>query len=345
MTLKIRRIIYMLFILAFFIITPIVIFYAAGYKINLKGAKIQKTGTFILDTKPDGAKIYIDSKPQQTFLKKYFANEKSFIKTPAKIKNLLPGEYNLKMELDGYFAWEKKLKIKEGQSTYAENIYLFKKNLPALIEENEKNEILKQLIDDNLATSTFEKDKKIYEIEKSINLTNLKITDSTSKKLIKSIELPGSNYEFINRDHKFLNIFDKNHDILYLIDPFSSVYSPLRETINNIKLSYWVDDEKLLYANDFEIWIFDLKNNKKILLTRISEPIEKIIWHPGDNYVIYNAGNSIKIIELDEREKRNIIELIKLNKISSLYLNKKGDTLYFNAIINKQEGFYKLEIN
>lgn len=106
----------------------------------------------------------------------------------------------------------------------------------------------------------------------------------------------------------------------------------------------WINDNKLLYSNDFEIWLYDLNNHKKTILTRISEPITGIIWHPSNNYVIYSTDKSINIIELDEREKRNITELICLDKISSLNLSQKGDILYFMAKIGNQEGLYKLAI-
>ena len=133
MSLFTRRILYIFFIILFLIITPMVIFYAAGYKFNLTGIRFQRTGTFIFDTEPKGAKIFINGQPQQTFLKKYYSQEESFITTPAKIKNFLPGEYNIKFEFDNYWTWEKKLTIYPSTSTYAEDVYLFKKNLPMLL--------------------------------------------------------------------------------------------------------------------------------------------------------------------------------------------------------------------
>ena len=92
MTLKQRRVLYTLFILAFLIITPAIILYASGYKIG-NGLKLQKTGIFIIDSKPRGAKIYLNDKLEQDQIKKWLLDKNSFVVTPAKIKNLLPGEY------------------------------------------------------------------------------------------------------------------------------------------------------------------------------------------------------------------------------------------------------------
>ena len=87
-----------------------------------------------------------------------------------------------------------------------------------------------------------------------------------------------------------------------------------------------------------------LKNNKKELITRISNPITEVLWHPSDNYIIYLADNTINIIELDKREKRNIAKIIKLDNLSQILSNEKGDILYFNGSIGNQEGIYKLSI-
>ena len=86
------------------------------------------------------------------------------------------------------------------------------------------------------------------------------------------------------------------------------------------------------------------KNGKKILLTRISEPLSEVIWHPNNNNIIYVTKKSVNVIELDDREKYNITKLIELEKIERPILNKKGDILYFSAKIGNQEGIYKLYI-
>ena len=475
MTFRARRTLFIIFIIAFLVITPLVSLYAAGYKIKLSwpfrfSELLQKTGMLVLDTEPNNAKIYINDKPRRLFFKRYYNKEEAFIKTPAKIKNLLPGEYTVKLELDGYWSWEKKLVIKPGQSTYAEDIYLFKKNLPAqiisLVAEEEFSQIpikiinqspnknsffvaneekmmildpngdigneipsvskgirltsnssaiwspnnQKVLVDKNIINSNnneiinldkligantnnikWHKDddnKLYYQLPYSINEFSLNTktdniilngekyldylinnnyiffiaeTDKTvklrtatlkNKEIIQEIELPLSpDYKILNQnseevkraDQDLLNLYDAKHKILYLINPLS-VINPVKEIINNVKYISWVDNKTLLYANDSEIWLYDLETSAKTILTRISQPISNILWHPSDNYIIYSTDKAINIIELDEREKRNMTELIKLDGVYSLHLNNKGDVLYFGAKIGNQEGIYKLEI-
>ncbi|MFH1822463.1 MAG: hypothetical protein ABH830_02065 [Patescibacteria group bacterium] len=462
MSIRFRRLLFIIFIFAFLIIASFATLYAAGYKINFSWPlnlkqTFQKTGMFIFNSEPKGAIIKLNDKTQQLFLKKYYSKDNSYIKTPAKIKNLLPGEYNVKLELAGFWPWQKKLTISPGQSTFAEDIYLFKKDIPMQIMDSKLKKIIPSpnneylsLIDEekvlllNLANETLitlpeiattaiafsdinevswsaDSEKLIISTNNQFfyynlinnelvnlnnlttsNIFNLKWSDDSEKiyfqennsleyltlknnkpqilieeeniidyliksnylfylsqfnksiklkvyslktnELIKEIDIPFSdNYKLINPKHKLINLYDEKYKLLYLIDPLSSI-NPLIEIITDIKITYWLDDKRLLYANDFEIWILNLNYNSKTLLTRISEKIENIFWHPSNNYVIYSTEKAINIIELDEREKRNINELIKLDFISSPYLSLKGNTLYFYAKIGNQEGLYKLAI-
>ena len=187
----------------------------------------------------------------------------------------------------------------------------------------------------------FIKDGNIYVLNKINDSTRLNIYNQ--KNLTASIELLDSNdYSFINIDNNYLNLLNKNLHKIYLINPRSNFQ--IEEIIDANRIS-WINEELYIAANDFEIWLNNLKTKERILLTRISSPINEAIWHPSNNYVIFSTDNYISTIELDDREKRNVTELIKLEQINSMTYNKKGNALYFKTKINNQEGLYKLVIN
>ncbi|MDD4271933.1 MAG: PEGA domain-containing protein [Patescibacteria group bacterium] len=438
MTLKVRRILSFIFIVLFLSITPLIMLYAAGYRLGKNGFSVQRTGMFIIDSKPEGAKIFIDNKPQETWASSIL-NKKNYITTPAKIKNLLPGEYDLRLELDGYWSWQKKLTVNPGASTFAENIYLFKNDLPIQImpsdiestklpddnnqaiilssdlitflnlsEESRKtvkrnglagkniswsedqNKIIidnylydltdlnsavdlkkitpnsfnykwvgnnlyyqdknsvyrleaanlpKKIIGNKIFNDYLIKNNYLYLIAKSGSAVNLETIDAATGQSLKNINLPAAlNYSFINTEQNLLNLYDGGHKILYLIDPLSA-YQPLVEIINNVKTTFWTDSDNLLYANDFEIWLYNLPNKNRTLITRISETIGNAILHPSKDYIIYSTKQTINAIELDEREKRNITELIKFDSINSFGLTE--DIIYFSGKIGNSEGLYK----
>lgn len=443
MTLATRRVLSVIFILIFITVTPAIMLYAAGYRLGRNGFSVQRTGMFIIDSEPQGAKILIDGAPQENWYSAIF-HKNNFLTTPAKINNLLPGDYNLKLELDGYWSWQKKLAVSPGASTFAENIDLFRNNLPVQIsaadpktinltesnnqavifspdklsfislnDDTEKSAALTGRAGKNIAWSAghdkaviggwlydlkqldsktdlkkmapnssdykwsgdalYGRDKNsIYRLDPSANsaekifagaafgdylakngylylisranqTARLNIVSASSGQTIKEIGLPDADYAFINPEQSLLNLYDGGHGILYLIDPLSA-YQPIVDIINGVKTADWANADSLLYANDFEIWLYDLSAKNKTLITRISDVITGALLHPSKNYVIYSTGRSINAIELDQREKRNSTELVKFDAINSMALNPAADTIYFSGGIGNAKGLYKFLI-
>ena len=451
MTLNQRRVLYIIFILAFIVITPLISLYAAGYKLG-SGLTLEKTGTLIVDSKPHGAKIYINGQLQQNFFTRFFNQSASNQTTPAKIKNILPGDYTIRIELEGYQSWEKKLTITSGESTYAEDINLFKTGIPIIIENGsrkiigyspdkkflaslEGNEAVlldleKETVQTaRLSTSTVEdvasstqvawspdksrllwgsvifdkndwpdirplqaelgegtsryswdntdnnlvyflRSDTLYRynlntkvIEAVLSATGIGdyrigsgavyYTSESDRKtmlsvwqngtITENIDLPLSDYRFLDSGGQVLNLYDDTYRILYLIDPGNPI-KPIRDSINNITVLQWLDSSRLLYANDFEVWLYDFSSFNRTLLTRISEPITDIMWHPSKNYAIFTTATNIFTLELDNRDKYNITKLASLDNISNPILSEDGTKLYFYAQIGRQTGVYKLVI-
>ena len=112
-------------------------------------------------------------------------------------------------------------------------------------------------------------------------------------------------------------IFLQEGETLYLFNPDSKLFEKFFEKINRLKIS--PDNKKLLFFSDSEIWVLFLKEKltrpskkagEKILLVRLSEKIESAFWLNSD-YLIFNAGDKIKIAEIDERDKLNIVDLVE----------------------------------
>lgn len=135
----IRRIIFWSFVLIFCVTTVILSLQAEGYRLNLKypfslNHVLQKTGMLIVESSPKGAKISLDEKA----IKKIAIHslKKVTAVTPAKINNLLPGKYNLTLEMEGYWPIQKNIEIKSGQTTVINDVNLFRKDLPWLLQSS-----------------------------------------------------------------------------------------------------------------------------------------------------------------------------------------------------------------
>jgi hypothetical protein len=443
----------MSFISIFLILTPLLIFYSLGYSLQ-SGFKIEKSGILVINTEPKGAKISIEDEAVQKFWSKVLNKKGDFVQTPSKLKNLKPGDYNISIDLPGYWPWTKKLTINSGQTTFAEDIYLFKNDKPALIkkvstelgnfssdkqyflsidsnqsqiinlenqeikstrlenteinnlnstkniywssngrkvmsdtniftlndwnnpiyiksligekfsnfswDESSDNAILysfkdklfsfnlengnnKEILDTDNIDTFLAKDNKIYLVEQKGSISNLLIFDRNSKKSTIKLELPFSNYNFINTGHNLINLLDTNHQILYLIDSNSNI-KPLREIIYGSEKMQWITNNKLLYTTGFEIWLFDLSSLEKKLLTRISEHINNIEWHPSNNYILFSTATSINILELDNREKHSITKIANFENIDQMLLDQKGEIVYFTSKQEDANRLYKIFI-
>jgi hypothetical protein len=118
---KTRTILFSIFVFLFFLISPSVILYSKGYRLDLENKKIVRTGGLFLKTFPKKTEIYLDGK---------FKKGTSLIFGTVLIENLLPKRYKVEVKKEGYFPWKKSLEIKEGQVTEVKDLILFPKNLP-----------------------------------------------------------------------------------------------------------------------------------------------------------------------------------------------------------------------
>lgn len=396
---KLRDAMFFFFVLLFIVATFLLSLYAAGYRLDfaraLKGRVLQKTGTLILASTPKGADIYLDGKQAKSSGSIIFGD---YATTPAKVKNLLPKEYLVEIKLDGYWPWEKKMMIYGGQSTYAENIVLFKRCIPTEAEklmadsclinlsgDLENEEILKNLeskigksekiktennflffFKKNGQISSYNQkneeisiilDEKINQeeyldylpIEESLFVTakndsrielrnyNLKTNTINTK-----INLPSSwKYQLSSNQNNVIAAYNPDGQNLFLFD--SKTLSPRGTAINSVRYWNWLEDEKLLIAGDFEITHYDLKNNSRWLVTRISEKITGLAWSKKKKYLIYTTETSINSIDLYEGSGR-ITKLLEGNKISQPRLDEKAKTLYFQAETNGIMSWQKIEV-
>ncbi|MEI7512772.1 MAG: PEGA domain-containing protein [Candidatus Uhrbacteria bacterium] len=102
----------LIFAAVFFTLSPALIFYTAGYRINPKKVTIERNGTLISDSTPAGARILLNTQDSKRT-------------TPTSVLGMAPGPYTVRYEKTGYISWEKTLEIKPEQATFADKIHLW----------------------------------------------------------------------------------------------------------------------------------------------------------------------------------------------------------------------------
>lgn len=115
-----RRILPWLYVLVFFIVAPVLLFYTAGYRYNLKKRLIERNGALIVDGSPKDAPIFLDGVDTGNTL-------------PYTFQNIAPGWHTIRVEKPGYSTWEKRLEIRAEQVSFVNTIRLWPKTAPSLV--------------------------------------------------------------------------------------------------------------------------------------------------------------------------------------------------------------------
>ena len=136
---------------------------------------------------------------------------------------------------------------------------------------------------------------------------------------------------------KFPKILLQESENLYLFDQELKNFKKL--SAPGTHFSFSPDSKKLVYCNNYEIWILFLeekldqpqkKPGEEIFLTRFSEKIGDCFWWTA-HYLIFNAGDKIKIAEIDDRGKINIIDL----SFAKTNIDLKNLKMFWNQLDKK----------
>lgn len=123
LTPTVRRTIMLFLIVSFFVISPLIILYTAGYRYDFESRQIKQTGVVSIDVKPEDVQVWLN-------------NIKIKKTVPIRLTNRAPGTYHLKIEKPGYKSWEKNITISSNQTTYIKDITLLKDTLPVQVTTN-----------------------------------------------------------------------------------------------------------------------------------------------------------------------------------------------------------------
>lgn len=106
-----------LLIASFFIISPILILYTAGYRFDIGTFELKKTGVLTIEVTPKEARVSLNEIPITK-------------SSPIRLANRAPGSYSLRIEKEGYLPWAHTVQVHSTQTTYVTDLFLFLDVLP-----------------------------------------------------------------------------------------------------------------------------------------------------------------------------------------------------------------------
>lgn len=116
----IRLAMLIIFIIAFFVISPVIIMYTAGYRYDWQNGLLKETGAISVDIEPKDATVYLNGIKLQD-------------KMPIRLNNIAPAKYSLRITKPEYFDWVNEIEVKNKQTNYTKEISLIKKTAPQIL--------------------------------------------------------------------------------------------------------------------------------------------------------------------------------------------------------------------
>lgn len=206
----------------FFIAAPTIILYSNGYTYDWQKKSIQLTGVLYLKSYPRNATIFLNNKEQGS--------------TPLQISHLIPGDYDIRIEKEGYHSWQKKLTVNSGYTTFAEDVTLFK-----------SQPISKLLAPGEIKNTLISPDQKILAslaIDNNQQILYLYQTSASQAKVAKTYKLDDK-IELISWSASSQHLLLKINRDLFILNVANSKLQPIPK-LKNLKVQTWKWD----YYND-----------------------------------------------------------------------------------------------
>lgn len=260
MTLKKRRIILVLCVLAFLIVVPIILLYSNGFRLDA-GFHLVKTGGLYVSSPVSGSEIFINNDLKKTT---------NILQSGLFLQNLKPGKYPVLVAKEGYWPWAKELEIKEQSVAEARAL---------MLPENPEGKILKSK--EILPADIQKTNEIIAEIQqiKNLSATTTPIEKYTGNKKQKLWWNPQENKVWVDwmGDENSLPYFFSEKSVLVLNSLFSvrnADFMPGRRDIIVVAVQNGVFAIEIdgrggrmlqpIYKGKSPVFIFDKKNDSVV---------------------------------------------------------------------------------
>lgn len=313
----IRRLLPWIYTAVFVLLAPVIVLYTAGYRYNTKKGFLERNGTLIADTTPEGARLILDGRNTGE-------------KTPITLQNIAPGWHDIRLARDGDHAWQKSLELRADEVTFVNHVWLWRDALPQWTDT---------------ATAT----EKLFEREPSraIPASEASVKFSTSSARLwtpsneRGVELLPGRWRVSDVRDTVVALRDGNRWAVLDADAERQTEDDQVQGDRPRWLSGALVPTALFMNDRREIWLWRAGSSPE-LIWRQSEPMVDILWHRSGSYVIAATKRRLFAIELDDRNGRLTTPLAEFDEVSAIIFSKK--VLFILGRRGVQTGAWKLEI-
>jgi len=303
-----KQIIFAISILSFLIISTLfAILYGKGYRISFKQniPEINKTGLLVVNSSPNGAQVFIDN---------------HLTTATNNTINLPPGIYDIKIQKEGYFPWQKKLKIQAEIVTKAETI-LFP--VAPKLESIATTPVLNPLIDPSgtkiayqIASDAASRKNGIYILNMNTNIISVSILTLQSS----STQIADDTATLFSQA-KLKWSLDGTQILAQIPDSTQNISTYLLKTD---RLNEDPQDVTAILQSVEDSWRREKQQKERSLLADIKENTHKLIadnfsilaWSPDETKILYEASISAQLPLIIKPRRLGIDSLAEKRQIT-----------------------------
>lgn len=155
--------------------------------------------------------------------------------------------------------------------------------------------------------------------------------------------LPLGPYRFIESPLPYLLLFHEQRGRLILID--SEIRDqPILLNTEAFEGAWSKNHQKLLYTNGLETHIFTPDTLEDRLITRVSQPVTSVGWHPAGSAIVLAKPDGVFAFDLHPWNGYVQTKLNNARDVSRVFIDDKEKTLYFLGSVDGVYGFYRQAI-
>lgn len=328
-----RKIVFYLFLAIYGIICPMLILRLLGFVFDPVTKHWVKTGIIYVSSNPPEASVYINGRLAQE-------------RTPTVIRDLTPGDYAVRMQLDGYTPWENMVPVVDKKATSIENILLIptrwdKKRAqtqPAgnligipgsscLLSTNgdSVNNILILHLNDNDAPEPLFPKESIYRESRLIHY----FTVAQSPFIVLQIELNAKQkYLWIDTRDKQIHIEDISdlittppQRLFWEPNDDKNLFAVYPEGVNRINIK-----AKAIYPN--------IEEKNIPVPKRKTDQIEpprgdQVFFINNDNTFLYRDGNEVFLMDALPKTQARLSRILLIKPGTDIFFHEKNGQIYF----------------
>jgi len=193
---------------------------------------------------------------------------------------------------------------------------------------------------ENTDTDAIALDASVLEFGVSGNYTELRQITSSETKVV--AVLPRDSYELAERDGQYVFLKSSRGDIL-LINIHASEPILLQASMQTFD---WHEDlNSLVFSDGFEVSTYSPESHTETLITRQSDEILSVKWHPSGSAILIGSGTSITAVDTEKHgNQRNETTLVTADEFLSFWVSENGEMLFYYISEEEAHGLFSKEL-